>query len=150
VSIRQDDVVPLSFDPSITPSHIADHSDIETCKQRVRSFQPTCRIVVTRGDDRFHGRPCPMQSFNGFVEQSLCLAGWVLAIENISRHEQRVDFSLGNDSDQLVEYARSEARFGLGNAIVVFSGCGFAVMIVALCMLPETKGRPLASLEAAQ
>jgi hypothetical protein len=42
------------------------------------------------------------------------------------------------------------ARFGLGNAIVVFSGCGFAVMIVALCMLPETKGRPLASLEAAQ
>jgi len=42
------------------------------------------------------------------------------------------------------------ARFGLGNAIVVFSGCGFAVMIVALCMLPETKGRPLASLEAAE
>jgi MFS family permease len=42
------------------------------------------------------------------------------------------------------------ARFGLGNAIVVFSGCGFAVMIVALLMLPETKGRPLAALEAAE
>jgi len=42
------------------------------------------------------------------------------------------------------------ARFGLGNAIVVFSGAGFAVMIVALLMLPETKGRPLASLEAAE
>ena len=42
------------------------------------------------------------------------------------------------------------ARFGLANAIVVFSGLGFAVMIVALLMLPETKGRALASLEAAE
>jgi MFS family permease len=42
------------------------------------------------------------------------------------------------------------ARYGLANAIVVFSGCGFAIMIAALLMLPETKGRPLASLEAAE
>jgi MFS family permease len=42
------------------------------------------------------------------------------------------------------------AKFGLANAIVVFSGVGFAVMIIALLMLPETKGRPLASLEAAE
>jgi MFS family permease len=41
-------------------------------------------------------------------------------------------------------------RYGLGNAIVVFSGCGFGVMIIALCLLPETKGRSLASLEAAE
>jgi MFS family permease len=40
-------------------------------------------------------------------------------------------------------------RFGLGNAIVVFSGCGYGLMIVALFLLPETKGRSLASLEAA-
>jgi MFS family permease len=40
-------------------------------------------------------------------------------------------------------------RYGLGNAIVVFSGCGFGLMIVALCLLPETKGRSLASLEEA-
>jgi hypothetical protein len=98
-------VVPLSLDPAFAPSHIANHSHIETRKQRVRSLQSACRIVVTCCDDRFHGRPCPMQSLNGFIEQSLCFAGWVLAIENISRHEQRVDFSLGNDSDQLVEYA---------------------------------------------
>ena len=38
-------------------------------------------------------------------------------------------------------------RYGLGNAIVVFSGCGFGLMIVALFLLPETKGRSLASLE---
>jgi MFS family permease len=42
------------------------------------------------------------------------------------------------------------AKFGLGNAIVVFSGCGFGLMIVALCLLPETRGRSLASLEAAE
>jgi MFS family permease len=42
------------------------------------------------------------------------------------------------------------ARFGLGNAIVVFSGCGFGLMIVALFLLPETKGRSLASLEVAE
>jgi MFS family permease len=42
------------------------------------------------------------------------------------------------------------ARLGLANAIVVFSGAGFAVMIVALLMLPETKGRPLESLEVAE
>lgn len=42
------------------------------------------------------------------------------------------------------------AKFGLANAIVVFSGGGFAVMIIALFMLPETKGRALASLEAAE
>jgi MFS family permease len=42
------------------------------------------------------------------------------------------------------------ARFGLGNAIVVFSGCGFGLMIIALCLLPETKGRSLESLEAAE
>ena len=42
------------------------------------------------------------------------------------------------------------AKFGLGNAIVVFSGCGFGLMIIALFLLPETKGRSLASLEAAE
>ena len=42
------------------------------------------------------------------------------------------------------------AEFGLANAIVVFSGAGFAVMIAALLMLPETKGRSLASLEPAE
>ncbi len=41
-------------------------------------------------------------------------------------------------------------QFGLANAIVVFSGLGFAVMIVALLMLPETKGRALSSLEVAK
>jgi MFS family permease len=41
------------------------------------------------------------------------------------------------------------ARFGLGNAIVVFSGCGFGLMIVALFLLPETRGRSLESLETA-
>jgi MFS family permease len=41
-------------------------------------------------------------------------------------------------------------ELGLANAIVVFSGLGFAVMIVALLMLPETKGRALSSLEAAE
>ena len=35
------------------------------------------------------------------------------------------------------------ARLGLAYAIVVFSGLGFAVMIIALLMLPETKGRVL-------
>ena len=42
------------------------------------------------------------------------------------------------------------AKFSLGYAIVIFSGLGFAVMIVALCLLPETKGRSLESLEAAE
>jgi sugar phosphate permease len=41
------------------------------------------------------------------------------------------------------------ARFGPGNAIVVFSGCGFGLMIVALFLLPETRGRSLGSLETA-
>jgi MFS family permease len=41
-------------------------------------------------------------------------------------------------------------RYGLGNAIVVFSGCGFGLMIIALCLLPETKGRSLASLETVE
>jgi hypothetical protein len=40
--------------------------------------------------------------------------------------------------------------FGLGNAIVIFSLCGFGLMIVALLLLPETKGRSLESLEAAE
>ncbi len=39
-------------------------------------------------------------------------------------------------------------RYGLGNAIVVFSGFGFGLMIIALFLLPETKGRSLESLEA--
>jgi MFS family permease len=42
------------------------------------------------------------------------------------------------------------AKLGLGNAIVVFSGCGYGLMIIALFMLPETKGRSLESLEAAE
>jgi hypothetical protein len=33
---------------------------------------------------------------------------------------------------------------------VVFSGFGFGLMIIALFLLPETKGRSLASLEAAE
>jgi MFS family permease len=39
------------------------------------------------------------------------------------------------------------ARLGLPAAIAIFSLCGFALMIAALLMLPETKGRSLASLE---
>ncbi len=39
-------------------------------------------------------------------------------------------------------------RFGLGGAIVIFAFCGFAVMLAGLLLLPETKGRSLASLEA--
>jgi predicted MFS family arabinose efflux permease len=38
-------------------------------------------------------------------------------------------------------------RLGLGNAIFLFSVCGFGLMILALLMLPETRGRSLASLE---
>ena len=39
------------------------------------------------------------------------------------------------------------ARLGLAAAIAVFSFSGLALMIVALLMLPETRGRSLASLE---
>jgi MFS family permease len=39
------------------------------------------------------------------------------------------------------------ARLGLGAAIAIFSFCGLALMIVALLLLPETRGRPLESLE---
>lgn len=38
-------------------------------------------------------------------------------------------------------------NLGLGPAIAIFAFCGLALMIVALLMLPETKGRTLASLE---
>jgi len=37
----------------------------------------------------------------------------------------------------------------LGTAIAVFSAIAFGVMIVMLFTLPETRGRSLASLEAA-
>jgi len=39
------------------------------------------------------------------------------------------------------------AGFGLGTAIAVFSIVAYGIMIVALLMLPETRGRSLASLE---
>lgn len=39
------------------------------------------------------------------------------------------------------------ARLGLAAAIAIFSFCGLTLMILALLMLPETKGRSLASLE---
>jgi MFS family permease len=39
------------------------------------------------------------------------------------------------------------ARLGLAAAIAIFSFCGLSLMIVALLLLPETKGRSLESLE---
>ena len=39
------------------------------------------------------------------------------------------------------------ARLGLAAAIATFTFCGLALMIIALLMLPETKGRSLESLE---
>jgi predicted MFS family arabinose efflux permease len=39
-------------------------------------------------------------------------------------------------------------RLGLAAAIATFSFCGLSLMIAALLMLPETRGRSLASLEA--
>jgi MFS family permease len=39
------------------------------------------------------------------------------------------------------------ARLGLAAAIAVFSFCGLSLMIVALLLLPETRGRSIASLE---
>jgi len=41
-------------------------------------------------------------------------------------------------------------KFGLGMAIFVFSVWGFGLMIIALLLLPETRGRSLASLEQEQ
>ncbi|HVZ09610.1 MFS transporter [Rhodopila sp.] len=41
------------------------------------------------------------------------------------------------------------ARWGLAAAIAIFSFIGLALMIIALLMLPETKGRSLESLEVA-
>jgi hypothetical protein len=38
-------------------------------------------------------------------------------------------------------------RLGLAAAIAIFAFCGLALMIVALLLLPETKGRSLESLE---
>ena len=38
-------------------------------------------------------------------------------------------------------------KFGLAAAIATFSLCGLTLMIVALLLLPETRGLPLASLE---
>lgn len=42
------------------------------------------------------------------------------------------------------------ARFGLAGAIAVFSLAGLALMIVALLMLPETRGQPLQYVERRQ
>jgi sugar phosphate permease len=39
------------------------------------------------------------------------------------------------------------AKLGLAAAIATFTFCGLALMIVALLLLPETRGRSLASLE---
>ena len=39
------------------------------------------------------------------------------------------------------------AQFGLGNAIFIFTFAGLILMIIALLILPETRGRSLASLE---
>lgn len=39
------------------------------------------------------------------------------------------------------------ARLGLAQAIAVFGTCGLALMLIALLMLPETRGRSIASLE---
>jgi MFS family permease len=39
------------------------------------------------------------------------------------------------------------ARLGLASAIAIFTFCGLTLMIAALLMLPETRGRTLASLE---
>jgi MFS family permease len=41
------------------------------------------------------------------------------------------------------------AKFGVGPAIAVFSVVGYGLMIVALLMLPETRGRSLVELDAA-
>jgi hypothetical protein len=38
-------------------------------------------------------------------------------------------------------------RVGLGSAIAIFSLGAYAVMIIALLLLPETRGRSLQSLE---
>jgi MFS family permease len=42
------------------------------------------------------------------------------------------------------------ARFGLGNAIFIFTFAGLILMIIALLILPETRGRSLASLEESE
>jgi hypothetical protein len=46
-----------------------------------------------------------MQPFNRLVEQPLCLARRILAIKNITRHDQQVYFPFSDNSNQLVEYS---------------------------------------------
>jgi len=47
-----------------------------------------------------------MQPFNRLVEQPLRLARRILAIKNIARHNQHVDFAFSDNFNQLVEYSR--------------------------------------------
>lgn len=42
------------------------------------------------------------------------------------------------------------ARIGLADAIAVFGACGLILMVVALLLLPETRGRSIASLEPSE
>jgi hypothetical protein len=102
--IGEHNVVPLGVDPAVLPPHISDHPHIEASKQRMRSLQPTGCIVVSSDDHCLHGWSRTMQPFNRLVEEPLCLARWILAIKNIARHDQHVDFPLSNNSNQLVEY----------------------------------------------
>jgi hypothetical protein len=98
-------VVPLGVDPAVAPPHIPDYPHVEACEQRMWRFQPTCGIMVTSNDHCLHGWSRTMQPFNRLVEQPLCLARWILAIKNIARHYQHVDFPFSNNSNQLVEYS---------------------------------------------
>ena len=85
-------------------------------------------------------------TLRGQIGRELAVSDWVTV------SQERIDAFAGATGDRQwihLDAARAAAESPLGTTIALFSAVASGIMIVTLVLLPETRGRSLASLEAA-
>ena len=69
----------------------------------MRRLQAASGIMIPCDDYDLQFRPRCAQAAKSSIEKLLCLAGWILAIEYISRNDQHIDLLLDHDMDKLIK-----------------------------------------------
>jgi len=59
--------------------------------------------MVPCNDHDLHFRPCCAQATQSPIKELLCLAGWILAIEDISRDDQHIDLLVDHNLNELIK-----------------------------------------------
>jgi hypothetical protein len=88
-----------AVDATVYTADIADDTDVERFKERMRGLKPSSSVVVAGNDNDVHRRTGSVEASESAIKERLRFARRVLAVENVSRDEEGIDLALIDNFD---------------------------------------------------